>query len=268
MLGTDGSPSDKLVVSGRQIAGNTARGIVNVNGPGARTTGNGILVVEAVNGATSAASAFALSSRVAAGAFDYQLFRGGFTAGSGSNWYLRNTITPQPPVPPDPGPPAPPSPPGPVDPDAGTNGNTEIAGIGSEPNAVPLYRPEVALHAVLPNVARSAVRSMLGTFHDREGEQAYASGDGAFQAGWGRVFGARYHQGWTGDVNPAFKGNMWGPQVGFPVLGLEHSGGEKDRAALFFGYSSVSGPVTGFADGQQGAPVGNVGLSIYSAGIY
>jgi hypothetical protein len=37
---------------------------------------------------------------------------------------------------------------------------------------------------------------------------------------------------------------------------------------VFFGYSSVSGVVTGFADGQQGAPVGNVGLSVYSAGIY
>jgi outer membrane autotransporter protein len=57
-------------------------------------------------------------------------------------------------------------------------------------------------------------------------------------------------------------------QVGLPVLGLEHSSGEKDRAGLFFGYASVAGAVTGFADGQQGAPVGNIGLSVYSAGAY
>jgi outer membrane autotransporter protein len=50
--------------------GNTTTSIVNVNDQGARATGNGILVVEAVNGATSNASAFSPSGYVAAGAFD------------------------------------------------------------------------------------------------------------------------------------------------------------------------------------------------------
>ena len=108
----------------------------------------------------------------------------------------------------------------------------------------------------------------MGTFHDREGETAFASGDGAFKAGWARLFGGTYKQSWSGDVSPAFNGGMIGVQVGLPLLGLEHSGGERDRAGLFFGYASASGSVTGFALGQQGMPVGNIAISAYSVGAY
>jgi autotransporter family porin len=128
--------------------------------------------------------------------------------------------------------------------------------------------PEVALAAVVPEVARNAVRTTLGTFQDREGEQAFASGDGGFKAGWARVFGRSYQQTWSGDVNPSFNGSIWGIQAGFPVLGLEHSSGEKDRAGLFFAYTNANGSVTGFALGQQGAPVGSLGVNIYSVGAY
>src|SRR4029077_17813944 len=103
--GGNASPADRLVVSGGQMSGNTSIGIPNVGGQGALTLGNGILVVQAVNGATTTGNAFSLSGRVAAGPYDYQLFRGGFSSGSGSNWYLRNFIPPRPPEPPTPGPP-------------------------------------------------------------------------------------------------------------------------------------------------------------------
>ena len=226
VLAGSGSPSDKLVVSGGVMAGNTRIGITNVGGQGALTLGNGILVVQAVNGATTTNSAFSLAGHVAAGPYEYQLFRGGFTRGSGSNWYLRNFIGPTPPVPPDPGPP---------DGGGGSNGGNggPDSGGGDTGNSVAfdpggaggiiLYRPEVALAAVVPEVARNAVRTTLGTFQDREGEQAFASGDGGFKAGWARVFGRSYQQTWSGDVNPSFNGSIWGIQAGFPVLGLEHS---------------------------------------------
>jgi hypothetical protein len=136
------------------------------------------------------------------------------------------------------------------------------------PGGIILYRPEVALAAVVPEVARNAVRTTLGTFHDREGEQAFASGDGGFKAGWARVFGRSYQQTWTGDINPSFNGSIWGIQAGFPVLGLEHSGGEKDRAGLFFAYTNANGSVTGFVGGQQGALAGSLGVNLYSVGAY
>ena len=78
-LGGDGSPSDRLVINGAGAAatGNTAVHVTNVGGPGAETT-NGILVVNATGGATTASSAFTLANReLRAGAFDYDLFRGG-----------------------------------------------------------------------------------------------------------------------------------------------------------------------------------------------
>jgi outer membrane autotransporter protein len=80
VLGGSGSPSDRLVISG---AGTTATGtttvhVTNVGGVGAETTGNGIPVVNAVSGATTAPGAFALpAGELRAGSFDYDLFRGG-----------------------------------------------------------------------------------------------------------------------------------------------------------------------------------------------
>src|SRR5262249_703859 len=80
--------------------------------------------------------------------------------------------------------------------------------------------------------------------------------------------GGSYNQSWNGDVSPAFNGSIVGVQVGFPVLGLEHASGEKDRAGLFFGYATTTGNVTGFADGIQGAPVGALTINSYSVGAY
>jgi type V secretory pathway adhesin AidA len=271
VLGPDGSPSDRLVVNGGQIAGNTAISITNAGGLGAQTTGNGIRVVTATNGAVTTTSAFTLSGRAAAGAYEYQLVRGGYTSGTGSNWYLRNTLSPKPPVPPDPAPPGPGPGPGPG-PDSGSGDEAaadaaDAAAVGNA-RGIPLYRPEVALHAVIPSVARTAVRATLGAFHDREGEVAFASGDGAFQAGWVRLFGGSYQQSWGGDVSPSFSGSLVGVQAGLPLLGLEHDNGHKDRAGLFFGYASAGGNVTGFALGQQGAAVGSIAFGAYSAGAY
>lgn len=91
-LGDDNSDSDRLVLSGGTASGSTGIAVVNVGGAGAQTTADGIMVVQATNGATSSASAFALDAPVAAGAFEYYLFKGGVSAGSDENWYLRSTL--------------------------------------------------------------------------------------------------------------------------------------------------------------------------------
>ena len=67
--------------------------VTNVGGPGAETT-NGILVVNAINGATTASGAFTLANpELRAGAFDYDLFRGGAGGASPNDWFLRSTFT-------------------------------------------------------------------------------------------------------------------------------------------------------------------------------
>lgn len=92
VLGDDSSASDKLVISTGSASGTTGVGILNAGGGGASTVADGILVVQAINGATTAPSAFALYNPVAAGAYEYFLFKGGVSGGTAENWYLRSTL--------------------------------------------------------------------------------------------------------------------------------------------------------------------------------
>jgi type V secretory pathway adhesin AidA len=92
VLGADGSASDRLVISNGVAGGTTGVGILNAGGAGAETAADGILVVQAINGGRTSANAFALYAPVAAGAYEYFLFKGGVSAGSGENWYLRSTV--------------------------------------------------------------------------------------------------------------------------------------------------------------------------------
>ncbi len=115
VLGGDGSPSDRLVISNGVASGSTGLGIINAGGGGAATVADGILVVQSINGGSTAPSAFALYNPVAAGAYEYFLFKGGVSAGTSENWYLRSTIvagaTPAPANPPLGSPPMTPPPP-------------------------------------------------------------------------------------------------------------------------------------------------------------
>lgn len=98
-LGDDSSPSDRLVINGGTATGNSLLRIVNAGGPGAQTVANGILVVETINGGTTAPGTFSLANVVAAGAFEYSLFRGSVDASGPQNWYLRSVgIRPDVPV--------------------------------------------------------------------------------------------------------------------------------------------------------------------------
>ena len=100
-LGGDNSPSDRLIISGGAATGATTVHVTNAAGPGAETTGNGIQVVSAINGATTAPGAFALpAGELRAGPFDYDLFRGG-VSGSPNDWFLRSDFI-VPPIPPEP----------------------------------------------------------------------------------------------------------------------------------------------------------------------
>jgi outer membrane autotransporter protein len=157
-LGVDGSPSDKLIISGGLADGLTGLGIVNAGGPGGGTTGSGIMVVEAVSGGTTATDAFVLDRAVAAGAYEYFLFRGGVAAGEEQNWYLRSQLVPvpaPPPAAPEPVAPVAPAPvvdegttpveptlpPAPVDPMPDPEATDPTAPLPSAPVTEPLPEP-------------------------------------------------------------------------------------------------------------------------------
>ncbi|MGN6307287.1 MAG: autotransporter family protein [Mesorhizobium sp.] len=96
VLGNDSSISDKLVIDGGTASGTTGLAVFNAGGAGASTVLDGIMVVQATAGATTDSGAFALNNRVAAGAYEYYLFKGGVSANTEENWYLRSTLVTSP----------------------------------------------------------------------------------------------------------------------------------------------------------------------------
>ena len=141
--------------------------VTNVGGGGAETTGNGIPVVNAVSGATTAPGAFALpAGELRAGAFDYDLFRGG-VSGSVNDWFLRSDFV---------------VPLVPIGPSLPSNPSVPLVPLGPSlpssppPNplppgvAFPIIGPELATYGVVQPLARQLGLSILGTLDDRMGD--------------------------------------------------------------------------------------------------
>lgn len=254
VLAGDGSPSDKLVISQGSIAGSTAISVTNLGGAGAATLQDGIQVVQALNGATDSASAFTLAGPVSAGAFDYRLFKGGVTPGTADNYYLRSTVPVQPPNPiiigPLPGPGEEPLPPNP--------------GI----NPLPIYREEVPIYAALFPAADQIVRGMLGTYHERMGDQSQHRQANAFSAGWARIYGSSSRQGFAGTVSPTLDSTVKGFQVGSDIYASTDDSGRTQRAGLFVGHSTLKGNIKGFNGGWQDLDAGKTTLRGDSLGVY
>lgn len=253
VLGGDGSPSDRLVIDQGVIGGSTAISVTNLGGAGAATLQDGIQVVQALNGASGSANAITLAAPVSAGAFDYRLFKGGVTAGTAENYYLRSTVPVQPPGPeiivPLPSPGERPLPPNP----------------GTEPE--PIYRKEVPIYAALFPAADQIVRAMLGTYHERMGDQSQQqSGNGL--AGWGRVYGSSSRQGFAGTVSPTLDSTVKGFQAGSDVYTATDDSGRTHRVGLFVSHSTLKGSVKGFNGGWQDLDAGKTTLRADSLGVY
>ncbi len=169
-LGDDSSPSDRLVINGGTATGASVLRITSAGGGGALTTGNGILVVDAITARQTQPGVFTLSGPVVAGPYEYDLLRSSTDPSNPNAWYLRSTINcsaagapvppcpPPPPPPPPPGPPSPPSPPSPPAPPSPPSPPSP-----PEPPPVPHYRSEVSLYVALPSLAQLYGRALLDT---------------------------------------------------------------------------------------------------------
>lgn len=141
--------ADRLVVDGGTVTGHTLLDVVPIGNGGTETTGDGIMVVEALNGANTTAQStkdgFNLQQEyVLAGAYEYRLFAGN-QYGQGENWYLRSR-----------------------------------------------FRPEIGMYYALPNVLRGDTLAMLGTLHQRMGDEIHPERAGTTSANqerriWSRV---------------------------------------------------------------------------------
>lgn len=282
-LGDDSSPTDRLIIDGGTATGATHLSVTNAGGPGAETTGNGILVVQVANGGTTVPGAFTLGSVVVAGPYEYALHRGGASDGTENDWFLRNTAdcngtsapgceTPHPPepapppLPPDPPPPAPPPPPGPgpdpVNPPAPAPlpptplvpGPIEPEGGGFP--VAPVYRPEVSLYTALPAMALRFGWTTLGNLHERVGEQEQLRsrddlrGDRYLNALWvrvlaedGNVRGAK--QG-IYEGSPRYDYNTMAIQAGTDLYAEEHENAQRDHAGVYLGTGRIRSDVTDY----------------------
>ena len=289
-LGTDGSPSDLLTINGGTATGSTIVRITNAGGPGAETVANGIQVVQAINGGTTAPGAFTLPGEVRAGAFDYRLFRGGLDPSSSPNdWFLRSTfvigpIPPEPPVvvPPEP-PILPPEPP------------------PQMPGVFPIIGPEIATYGVVQPIARQLGMTTLGTLHERIGDTSLANvgtpclADGDTRDGiwrkapvkaptdclntgwgpsvWGRVLGQQIDNHYKAFADPRASGQLLGFQSGIDLWRGEWLPGHRDAAGIYVGYANANVDVSGLvtneaATGYVLRHTGGLNLDAWSGGAY
>lgn len=269
-LGGDGSPSDQLIISGGRASGTTSVLVYNTAAESKPTSGDGILVVAAVDGATTDPGAFKLAGEVRSGVLDYRLFRGDMDGSAPDNWYLRNEFV----VPPEPGQPPPePELPGTPEPELPVDPPPEVL----PPGIYPIIGPEVATYGLVQPVARELGMLTLGTMDQRIGDSALlasrlGSGDNGPSA-WGRVFGKNIDNTYLAFAAPNAKGTLSGIQVGADVWQGELWPGHVDRAGAYLVYAHANvrayGLVTNAdATGYEMQRTGQINLNQTGGGIY
>ncbi|WP_308217220.1 autotransporter-associated beta strand repeat-containing protein [Variovorax sp. RO1] len=232
-------PSDRLVLDGPTAiaSGKTQVQISNLGGLGALTSGNGIEVITAQNGASSTAQttkdAFSLAGgHVDAGAYEYRLHAAD-ASGAGENWYLRST--------------------------------TDTVAPG-QPVGLPVvtYRAEAALYAALPSQLRQGNLAMLGDVRKRVGDDdVKGTPTGSDRRAWARVLSTDIDIQQGGTVSPTSKGRLTGFQAGTDLLATPNW-----RAGLYVGQLDGDARVSGFASGIRNLGVGRNDLRSQYVGVY
>ena len=287
-LGSDGSPSDKLVINGGSATGNSLLRITNAGGPGAETVANGIAVVQAINGGTTAPGAFALAGEVRGGAFDYDLFHGGLGGSNPNDWFLRSSfivgpIPPEPPIMPPILPPEPPPEPLP-------------------PGIYPIIGPEIATYGVVQPIARQLGMTTLGTLDDRIGDTSLVANtatpcrsDGDMRntivtkapvkalpdcpsvgwgpSAWGRVLGQQIDNHYRAFADPRASGQLLGFQSGIDLWHGEWLPGHRDTAGIYFAYANADVGVNGLVTNEAATAyvlrkTGSLNLDAWSGAAY
>ncbi|WP_084788972.1 autotransporter outer membrane beta-barrel domain-containing protein [Bradyrhizobium sp. Cp5.3] len=292
-LGLDSSQSDKLVIDSSrtvnvadgpaQAIGSTLLHIIpGPNSPGAYTTANGILVVEAVNGGTTAESAFTLAGEVRAGFYDYRLYRSGFNGTNPDDWFLRSTFNGG----------------------NGNGGNGDGGGNGGNgnggggpitppdelppdvlpedlppvlpPGVYPIIGPEIATYGVVQPTARQLGLATLGTLHERIGDTlaiGNAGGNGWTNSVWVRGFGEQINNRYRAFADPRTEGQLAGFQSGIDLWRGSLLPGHRDAGGIYFAYANSNVDVTGLVTNEAATnyvlrKTGSLNLNGWSGGAY
>ncbi len=271
-LGADHSPSDKLILNRGTASGSTHLSVTNIGGSGALTTGDGIEVVQAVNGATTAPGAFIQNGEIKAGAYDYALVRGGVHPDTAEHWYLRShqiveTRPEQLPGDPEHTPTA-------------EEASPNTTGMGPAPiNSpkeytaqlrleAPRYRAEVPIYTEMPSVGRQLGLLQIDTFHNRYGDQELLAETGRTPAAWARAWGNHSEIAQSGSTNQSFDGTLWGLQIGQDLYANQTANGHRNHYGVFFGFSRAVGNISGHVLNTLNRNVGALRMNAYNLGGY
>lgn len=269
-LGDSTSPADKLVIDGGTAKGSTRVFVQNAGGLGAQTTGDGIVLVDTLAGGTTEPTAFSKGGRIAAGAYEYELRRGG--AANAQAWYLSSTYVPPPPpapgVPPTDAPGEPLPSPSPL-----LSPSPTPSPLLSAPPPAPRanYRAEVPVYSALPMLAREYGHALIGTLDDRMGSrepsQATAADGAASRKSWARLVanGGRRTEGDFWRNGSDYRYDLSAVQVGTDLLDTADTDMARDRAGVYGAVGHLSADVRGIDASRAG---GQAGMHAYSLGGY
>ena len=253
--------SDTLTVTGN-TTGSTGITVTDKGGLGNRTVGNGIPVI-IVNG-TSTSNAFALNQRVAAGAYEYKLYKGG-ASGVGNSWYLSTQA------------PTPASTPGSS---SGSSAATSVAPPAPVLTPAAGERIEVAVYPAVPSLVQLYAQTAVDTLDQRRGDLNLVDPtNGAKKSSndWARIIGK------TGtstpasvDNGPKMNFNAYALQLGVDVYQNEEQGGSRSYVGPYVtvgsanaNTSSQTGSIsTGSINGMQAYSLGLYGTHFAANGLY
>ncbi|QVQ26822.1 autotransporter outer membrane beta-barrel domain-containing protein [Achromobacter deleyi] len=260
-LGADSSPSDRLVINGGVASGASSVHVTNAGGLGAVTAGNGILIVDAINGGTTMTNAFTLGNPggyAAAGPYAYTLYRSSVDGSGPQNWYLRSTVdcasAPNNPACRAPTPPPDPTP------------------TPTPPPAPPNYRPEVSTAVATPGLALRYGETILDSLHERMGEERYFNRPvtpGGNSLAWGRIIGVTGERdgsrsGVLGSKGPDYDYKIYALQSGIDLYQKENANGSVDHAGMYAAF----GRGTADVDHLDGRNAGQAAMNGVTLGSY
>ena len=243
--------ADTLTISGN-ASGSTGLTITDKGGLGNRTTGNGIPVI-IVNG-TSTAAAYALNQRVAAGAYEYKLYKGG-ASGVGNSWYL-STQAPAPAT----------------SSESSGSSSTPTSNTPSAPVITPAAgeRIEVAVYPAMPSLVQLYAQTAVDTLDQRRGDLNLVDPQGGAKKStndWARIIGK------TGTSTPSSANdgpkmnfNAYALQLGVDVYQNEEQGGSRSYVGPYVTIGSANANTSSQAGSISTGSIN--GMQAYSFGVY
>jgi outer membrane autotransporter protein len=230
VLDEGSQPGDKIIIRDKgSVKGSTFLAIRNHGGLGGKTTGDGMLVVEAQGSADTTAQSskdgFKLKEPVYAGAYQY-LLRAGDANGMGQNWYLSSQL-------------------------------------GSAKTA---YRPaSAALPALMDLSGRMALHALLHGPQSVGSSMDTSTDPNAKHPLWLFASQERLHAGGDGSVNPSYSSWISGLHLGGDLWRNETS---TTRLGAYGSVLYSQGDASGLLRSPASSDAGNLSQTTYLGGLY